>query len=165
MSELKIVYKQTDELIPYVNNPRINDNAVDVVANSIKQFGFKNPIIIDKNDIVVAGHTRLKAALKLGLGKVPTIMVDDLTDDQIKAFRLADNKVAEAAEWDFDKLEIELDGLQNLGFDFDMADFGFPESNDFSFDINDEDFLSDENLPEKKPKTTTCPYCGKEFEI
>ncbi len=97
-----------EDLQPYENNPRINDNAVEAVAASIKEFGFKVPIIVDKNNVIVAGHTRLKAAQKLGLQEVPVIVADDLTEDQIKAFRLADNKVAEAAQWDFAKLEQEL---------------------------------------------------------
>jgi len=88
---LKIVNKKVDDLIPYENNPRYNDEAVEYVANSIKEFGFKVPIIIDKNNVIVAGHTRYKASLELGLEEVPTIIADDLTDEQVKAFRLADN--------------------------------------------------------------------------
>lgn len=111
------------DLITYGNNPRINDKAVDAVANSIKEFGFKVPIIVDKNNVIVAGHTRLRAAYKLGLKCVPVIVADDLTEEQIKAFRLADNKTAELAEWDIDKLETELAELQDV--DFDMEQFGF----------------------------------------
>lgn len=117
---MEIINKKIDEVIPYENNPRKNDEAVDYVAKSIKEFGFKVPIIIDKNGVIVAGHTRLKAAKKLGLKEVPTIVADDLSDDQIKAFRLADNKVGEFAEWDDELLKIELDDI-----DIDMADFGF----------------------------------------
>lgn len=118
-NEERIIYLGVDELIPYENNPRINDEAVDYVANSIKEFGFKNPIIIDKNNVIVAGHTRLKAAKKLGIEKVPTITAYDLTDEQIKAFRIADNKVAEFSKWDFIKLGEELGGLE-----IDMSNFG-----------------------------------------
>ena len=117
---MQIIYKKIDEVIPYENNPRKNEQAVDYVAKSIEEFGFKNPIIIDKNNVIVAGHTRLLAAKKLGLKEVPTIMADDLTEEQVKAFRLADNKVAEFAEWDDDLLKMELDDI-----DIDMADFGF----------------------------------------
>ena len=106
LSKLKIEYIDTEKLIPYINNPRINDNAVDVVAASIKEFGFKNPIIIDKENVIIAGHTRLKAAKKLGLKEVPTIKVEDLTEQQIKAFRIADNKTAEFRDWDMELLEI-----------------------------------------------------------
>lgn len=120
---MNIIEKQLTEIKPYGKNPRKNDEAVKYVAESIKQFGFKVPIVIDKNGIIVAGHTRYKAAKKLNLTEVPCIVADDLTDEQIKAFRLADNKVAEKAEWDCDLLSEELDTL----FDFDMAVFGFEE--------------------------------------
>lgn len=109
------------DIRPYEKNPRKNNSAVAYVAESIKQFGFKVPIIIDKNNVIVAGHTRYKAAKKLGINTVPVIIADDLTDEQIKAFRLADNKVAEQAEWDIDLLNEELEEI----FDIDMTDFGF----------------------------------------
>jgi len=109
-----------EEIKPYEKNPRNNDNAVDAVAASIREFGFKVPIIIDKDNIIVAGHTRYKAAKKLGLKTVPCIKADDLTDEQVKAFRLADNKVAEQAEWDFDLLNEELETIT-----MDMEQFGF----------------------------------------
>ena len=102
-------------------NPRKNDGAVDAVAESIKQFGFKVPIVIDKNNIIVTGHTRYKAAKKMKLDKVPCIIADDLTEEQIKAFRLADNKVGEIATWDFNALELELSEIENI----DMEDFNF----------------------------------------
>lgn len=98
MGNLKIEYLKISDLIPYANNPRINDNAVDAVAASIKEFGFKNPIVIDNCNVIIAGHTRLKAAEKLGLKTVPVIRADDLTEQQAQAFRLADNKTAELAE-------------------------------------------------------------------
>lgn len=109
------------DIKPYEKNPRKNNSAVPYVAESIKQFGFKVPIIIDKNNVIVAGHTRYKAAKKLGINTVPVVIADDLTDEQIKAFRLADNKVAEQAEWDVDLLNEELEEI----FDIDMTDFGF----------------------------------------
>lgn len=118
----------TKELIPYSNNPRNNESAVDAVAASIEEFGFKVPIIIDKDNVIVAGHTRLKAAQKIGLEKVPCIKADDLTPEQLKAFRLADNKVGELATWDFAKLEEELTELDSLDLDFDMSEFGFDVS-------------------------------------
>ena len=116
---------KTTELKEYENNPRNNDGAVEAVAKSIQDFGFKVPIIIDRNNVIVAGHTRLKAAKSLGLEKVPCIVADDLTEEQIKAFRIADNKTAELAEWDFDKLETELAELAEMGVDMDG--FGFEE--------------------------------------
>lgn len=118
--ELTIKYMPTNEIKPYENNPRKNDEAVRYVAESIKQFGFKNPVILDKNNVIVAGHTRLKAAEELGIEEVPCIYADDLTEEQAKAFRLADNKVAEIASWDFGKLEEELADI-----DIDMSEFGF----------------------------------------
>lgn len=120
MDKLKIVYKKIDDLTPYENNPRLNDAAVDAVAKSIEEFGFKVPIVIDKDGVIVAGHTRLKAAKQLAIDEVPCIIADDLSDEELKAFRLADNKVSELAEWDFDKLDAELKNI-----DFDMSDFGF----------------------------------------
>ena len=117
---MKIIDKKLSELTPYANNPRLNDGAVDAVAASIKNFGFKVPLVVTADGEIVAGHTRLKAAQKLGLKTVPCIVADDLTTEQVKAFRLADNKVGELAEWDFEKLDLELEELN-----FDMTPFGF----------------------------------------
>jgi len=140
MDKLKIEYVPIDSIKPYKNNPRKNDNAVDDVANSIKEFGFKVPIVIDNNNEIIAGHTRLKASQKLGLKEVPVIVADDLSEEQIKAFRLADNKVSEKAEWDFDLLDKELDGILNI----DMSDFGF--------DLDIENDFDEENLDDERQK-------------
>lgn len=113
MNDIKITQKPIADLIPYSRNPRRNDEAVPMVMNSIKEFGFKVPIVVDRNNIIVCGHTRFKAALKLGLETVPCIVADDLSAEQIKAFRLADNKVSEKAEWDFEILSGELDDIIN----------------------------------------------------
>ena len=118
---MNIIDLKLKDLKPYENNPRRNDNAVEYVENSIKQFGFKVPLVIDKDNVIVCGHTRYKAAKKLKIESVPCVIADDLTEEQIKAFRLADNKVGELAEWDFDLLGEELDGI----FDIDMSEFGF----------------------------------------
>ena len=118
---MEIVTKKLSEIKPYKNNPRNNDKAVEYVANSIKNFGFKVPIVIDKDNIIVCGHTRYKASQLLGLNTVPCVIADDLSKEQIKAFRLADNKVSEQATWNKDLLNIELDSL----VDFNMVDFGF----------------------------------------
>lgn len=131
---MEIIYKKLKEIKPYERNPRINKAAVDPVANSIREFGFKVPIVIDKDGIIVAGHTRFKAAKKLGLTEVPCITADDLSEEQIKAFRLADNKTAEKAEWDFELLDIELENI----IDIDMTDFGFDLKEDF-FEIEEDD--------------------------
>ena len=149
---MQIVLKKINEIIPYENNPRKNDEAVDYVARSIKEFGFKVPIIIDKNNIIVTGHTRLKAAKQLGLKEVPTIMADDLTEEQIKAFRLADNKVSEFANWDFDLLNFELDDISNIN----MEDFGFSEVN---VDWDDVEDLTEENYDEPEHNMLECPKC------
>ena len=112
-----------DELKPYEKNARNNDGAVDAVANSIETFGFKVPIVIDAYNVIVCGHTRYRAAQKLKLKTVPCVVADDLSDEQVKAFRLADNKTAELATWDTASLIEELEDLAT--FDFDMSDFGF----------------------------------------
>lgn len=158
---IKIEYVKPEELIPYDNNPRRNEEAVEKVMNSIKEFGFKVPVIAEnrENMVIVAGDTRRKAAIKLKLTKVPCIFADDLTPEQIKAFRLADNKTAEFARWDFDKLSAELEALN-----IDMEQFGFPDI-DGSIDVSDEDFLQDTEIVRKREKTVICPHCGKEFEI
>ena len=136
-NDLTIIYRDLSELIPYDRNPRNNEAAVGPVAESIRQFGFKCPIIIDGNDVIVAGHTRLLAAKKLGLKKVPCVVADDLTEEQIKAFRLADNKVSELAEWNADLLGEELKEIA----DIDMSEFGFELS---EFDVDTTDIQEDE---------------------
>ena len=131
MKKMNVVYKRTDELIPYENNPRINDDAVDKVANSIREFGFRVPIIIDNNNVIIAGHTRLKASEQLGIEEVPCLIADDLTEEQVKAFRIADNKVSEFSTWDMSKLNMELEGLL-----IDMGQFGVDLFDDGDFDID-----------------------------
>ena len=157
MDNLKIELININEIIPYENNPRNNEEAVSPVAESIKEFGFKVPIIIDKNNVIVAGHTRYKAAKKLKLETAPCIIADDLNEEQIRAFRLADNKVSEIATWDIELLDFELDNILNI--DMEMFDFMKTEK------INvDEFFVETEEKPkEEKIETVTCPYCNKEF--
>lgn len=142
MDNLKIIYKKTEDLIPYINNPRNNDGAVDKVASSIKNFGFKVPIVVDGDNEIIAGHTRLKAAKKLGMDKVPCIVADDLNDGQIKAFRLADNKVSEFADWDMEMLEKELLDIKDIDIDFKMEDFGFsPLKNEEEVEITERELV------------------------
>lgn len=131
-----IIYKPITDIIPYEDNPRINDRAVKAVAESIREFGFNQPITIDKDGVIVTGHTRLKAAIKLGLEEVPVTVLDDLTPEQIRAYRLADNKTAELAEWDEDKLIQELKALG----DFDMTIFGFDPPEPDPEDVREDDF-------------------------
>lgn len=144
--DIKIIYKPTDKIVPYENNPRLNDEAVEPVANSIKQFGFKVPIIIDSSNVIVAGHTRLKAAKQLGMDKVPCIIASDLTEEQIKAFRLADNKTAELADWDMDLLNQEFADI----LDFDMSLFGFMDNiPDVNLDLtNDDKYSTNIQIPQ-----------------
>lgn len=159
---MQIVLKKVDDIRPYPNNPRKNDNAVDAVAASIAEFGFKQPIVIDSDGVVIAGHTRLKAAKKLGLKEVPCITADDLTPEQVKAYRLADNKVAELATWDFETLDSELLDIE----DIDMSAFGFIDKGITEADIDAyfEDVPNAGSEREKELKKITCPFCGGTFE-
>ena len=133
---MNIVNLKVEELIPYINNPRNNTEAVDKVAASIKEFGFKVPIVIDKDNVVVTGHTRLLASKKLGLQEVPCVIADDLSPAQIKAFRIADNKVSEYAEWDEDMLKVELEELEEMNFDLDSVSIDFSDF-DMALDLED----------------------------
>lgn len=144
---MEIIYKKVSELKPYENNPRINDEAVQYVRNSIEQFGFKVPIIIDKNNVVIAGHTRLKAAKEIGIKDVPCIVADDLTDEQVKAFRLADNKVSEKSMWDYSKLDEELNDI----LDIDMSMFDFDTNIDDIFEEEENEVIED-NFEAESPK-------------
>lgn len=117
---MKIIDMPIGDVVPYKNNPRRNDAAVKPVMESLKEFGWKQPIVIDKNNVIVCGHTRLRAAKRLKMKTVPCVMADDLTPEQIKAFRLADNKTAEFASWDMDMLNSELLDIKGI----DMGDFG-----------------------------------------
>lgn len=148
--EIKMV--KVEQLKPYENNPRFNDEAVEYVANSIKEFGFKVPMVIDKDNTIVAGHTRYKASMELGLKEVPCIVADDLTEEQLKAFRLADNKVSEKASWNYDLLDLELDDI-----DFDMSDFGFTK---IDIDWDSIENLTDESYQEPESNRLQCPICN-----
>ena len=158
---MKIIYKSVEEITEYENNPRNNDEAVGYIAESIDKYGFKVPIILDRHGVIVAGHTRYKAAIKLGITQIPCIVADDLTEEQIKAFRLADNKVAEKAEWDFSMLELKELGCDSLtGFeDWEIESILNP------FDENNlSDFFEPAEPKEKEPKMIQCPCCGGWFE-
>lgn len=146
---MQIISKNITDIHPYANNPRKNDQAVDAVASSIREFGFKVPVVIDKNGEIIAGHTRYKAAKKLKLKEIPCIIADDLTEEQIKAFRLADNKVGELAEWDLDMLDIGLDEITEI----DMEQFGFymPDMESEAEAIEDDFDEEPPEEPESKP--------------
>jgi hypothetical protein len=122
MDSLDIVYVSMDEITPYENNPRMNDGAVESVAKSISEFGFKVPIVLDKDYVIVCGHTRYKAAKQLGLTEVPCVIAADLTPKQVKAFRLADNRVSDNSIWDNKKLLEELDDLDDIFTGFELSD-------------------------------------------
>ena len=153
---MKIQDIDITDIIPYANNPRNNSAAIDAVAASIREFGFKVPVVIDKNNILITGHTRLEAAKKLGITKIPAIRASDLTDAQVKAFRLADNRVAEIATWDDKALAAELQALDDM--DFDMSDFGFADD-ELREDIEN---LEDPEVPEE-PDPVTQP--GDIFQL
>ena len=110
-----------ERIKPYSNNPRVNDHAIKAVAASIREFGFRQPIVVDETGTIIVGHTRYKAALLLGMEKVPVHVAKDLTPAQIKAYRLADNKTAEIADWDHDRLVEELLELEKMAFDLDLV--------------------------------------------
>lgn len=155
----KITIMALTDITPYENNPRNNEEAVKKVANSIKEFGFNQPIVVDKDNVIIVGHTRYLAAQELGLTEAPVIVAGNLSDEQARAYRLADNKTGELAGWDFEKLALELEQIE----DINMSDFGFIEGSDL--DITDDDFLSDNQIKEKEPKKVTCSHCGQEFEL
>lgn len=155
---MEIIMKPISELQAYDNNPRLNDRAVDPVAKSIEEFGFKVPILLDKDNVIIAGHTRLRAAKKLGMTEVPCIMCDDLNPEQVKAFRLVDNKVAEFADWDLAKLQMELGDIE-----MDMEEFGFFELPEIDID----DYLKDKQdkpVEDDEPERIQCPHCGEWFD-
>ena len=130
------------DVVPYDKNPRNNAGAVESTANSIKEFGWQQPIVVDKDNIIIVGHTRLKAAEKLNLDTVPVVVADNLSDEQVKAYRLADNKTGELADWDMALLSEELEGIAEL----DMGDFGFELAEDEE-EVVDDDF--DVEVPEE----------------
>ena len=141
-----------DEIVPYENNPRINDRAVPALVESIRMVGFNVPLVLDGNNVVICGHTRLKAAERLGLKTVPCVRASDLTETQVKAFRLADNKTAELSQWDYEKLYGELESLKVTVPEFDVSVFGFDSIR----------FESGNTSSEKKQQDDViiCPRCG-----
>lgn len=143
---MNVINVKLADLKPYEKNPRNNKDAVDYVVNSIKEFGFKVPLVIDKDNVIVCGHTRYLACKKLGIEEVPCVIADDLTEEQIKAYRLADNKVSDIATWDFELLNEELDNILNI----QMSDFGFEElDNNFIDDLYNEQLGNPTNEAEE----------------
>jgi ParB-like chromosome segregation protein Spo0J len=154
----QIISMPIEEVKPYDKNPRKNDSAVEATANSIKEFGWQQPIVVDKNHVIIVGHTRLKAAKELKMDKVPVVVADNLTDEQVKTYRLADNKTGELADWDFDLLNSEILDIDN----FNLEDFGFKESElniEDGWDV-DGDIDDYEEPKEEEPAKCKCPECG-----
>lgn len=149
MAEIKVINVEIDRIIPYENNPRRNEKAVEAVANSIKEFGFQNPIILDRNYVIISGHTRRLAALKLGLNEVPCYIADDMSEEQARAFRLADNRVASFAVWDEEKLKEEVAKILSI----DLSEFGFKK-----------DMIDGVFREKTAARLHTCPRCGYEWE-
>ena len=164
MKELKITMMKLDDLHPYENNPRENAAAVPRVAASIKEFGFKVPIIVDLAGTIVAGHTRYLAAKELGMDEVPTICTEDLSSEQVQAYRLVDNKTQEEAKWEYNKLDEELDKIEEI----DMGQFGFDSldealnENVKEQNIDDSEKVSREDF-EDEMFNCECPICGFRF--
>jgi DNA modification methylase len=154
---MKIELWKTSDVKPYPGNPRQNDSAVDAVAASIKEFGFRQPIVVDTEGVIICGHTRYKAALKLGLEKVPVHVAKDLSPARIRAYRIADNKTADLATWDYELLPIELSALQGMEFDLDLLGFSKDELAKI-FDPGVKDGLTDpDEVPEPPDEATTRP--------
>ena len=160
---MKIEMRALSAIKPYENNPRVNDNAVDAVARSIQEFGFRQPIVVDGEGVIICGHTRYKAALLLKLPTVPVHVATDLTPEQIKAYRITDNRVAENSRWDDELLPIELKDLEDKGVDLKITGFTEKELTEWMhrFDTSlDGGTGGDVNM-----KTARCPKCGHEFPL
>ena len=149
---MEIMWKRLNEVKPYWNNPRRNEQAVAAVSSSIKEFGFQNPIIVDSGFTIIAGHTRLEAAKQLQLEQVPCLIADGLTPEQVRAFRLADNKTAEIADWNLPKLSAELQEIK-----MDMTSFGFAD--EIHLDFSSIDDLTEETYEEPPKELLQCPAC------
>lgn len=155
---MQVTMRKVSDVKPYDKNPRRNDGAVDAVAASIREFGFQQPLVVDKDGVLIVGHTRLKAAKKLGMKEVPVVVADGLSPEQVKAYRLADNKTGELAGWDFSLMEVELSELEDMGFN--MQEFAFAKAE--PFDIDDF-FIQDTGERKKKKPPVICPHCGMEI--
>lgn len=156
---MKIKLTPIDDIRPYENNPRVNDNAVEAVAKSLKEFGWRQPVVVDTDGIIVVGHTRWKAAKHLGLEKIPVHTAEDLSPDQIKAFRIADNATGEIAEWDMNLLPLELAELQEMNFELGLLGFAEDELNRLlaSGDATGEGLTDEDDIPEPPDDPITQP--------
>lgn len=158
---MNVVEKNPNDLIFYENNPRDNDGAVPIVKNSIERFGFRVPVMIDKDNVIICGHTRVKAALELGLESIPCTIEEDMSEEEVRAFRLVENKTHELSFWDRSLLDVELKGLED---DFEMEDFGFTMDEGVSIQEVNEFFAEVEGNQNKRETSNTsnmveCPNC------
>ena len=157
---MQIINIKIDEIKPYEKNPRKNKKAIEYVKNSIKEFGFKVPLVVTKDYVIVTGHTRYEASKLLGYTELPCIIADELSEEQITAFRIADNKVGEMATWDYDKLSLELDKIEEI----DMELMNFIRTTEFDWDSIED--LTEDTYKEPDKKYMTCPYCQhRDFKI
>ena len=175
--EYQIELRDISSIRPYEKNPRHNDDAVDAVAASLKEFGFRQPIVVDGDGIIVCGHTRYKAAVKLGLAKVPVHIARDLTPEQIRGYRIADNQTSTLSDWDYDILPIELSELQDAGFDMGLLAFDEDELDKLLKVEPTEGLTDDDAVPEPPAEPITqpgdlwllgayweCDSCGKRYD-
>ena len=175
--QFEIEIRDINSIKPYEKNPRQNDDAVEAVAASLKEFGFRQPIVVDGDGVIICGHTRLKAAQKLGLAKVPVHVAHDLTPEQVKALRIADNKTSDLSDWDYDILPIELAELQEAGFDLGLLAFDEDELSKLLSTEPTEGLTDDDAVPEPPKEAITqpgdlwllgayweCDGCGKRYD-
>lgn len=162
---MKVEEIETSRIIPYANNPRHNDQAVSAVAASIKEFGFRQPIVADEKLVVLVGHTRLKAAKELGLACVPVHVAEGLTEAQKKAYRIADNRLNDLADWDKEQLAIEFDALRLDGFDLELTGFSSEELSDVLEEAGTKmiEGAKEYGAEDFSEFDHTCPKCGFEF--
>lgn len=160
-TQIKIVMKPIKAIKLYENNPRNHDETVSAVIQSIHDYGFVKPILIDRDGIVVDGEACVKAAQAVGLKELPCIVTDELTDEEVRELRLVINKTQDLTSWTFDKLAEELAAVN-----IDMSTYKFPDLSNIDLDVSDEDFLQDtEIVKDREKKTVVCPNCGHEFEL
>lgn len=152
---MQVQNMKISDIKPYPNNPRDNDDGVEAVANSINEFGWQQPIVVDKDNVIIVGHTRYKAAEQLQLQEVPVVVADNLSDEQVKAYRLADNKTGELSDWDTSLLDDELADI----LDIDMSDFGFDDG------LDDEDMLITDGDDHTEASTNWLKACGYQIEM
>jgi ParB-like chromosome segregation protein Spo0J len=159
---LKIQEIEIDKIIPYINNPRKNLNA-DKVASSIKEFGFQQPIVVDKDMSIIVGHTRYEAAKRLDLKTVP-VVIADLPPLKAKAYRIADNRLNEDSEWDYSLLNVEFTDLLDNHFDLDNLGFNNDELEKFITNTKNENLDDFEEIDDKLETSKMCPNCGYEYD-